>query len=184
MSITDKSLPAAAAPKISELSENELVVRIKEQLKEMEDTATKIKQTVLKQALSLGELLLQAKARVDHGKFGQWLEKNCLTISERSAQRYMALREQWPKIEAWLKANSATVADLSLRKAEKIITAPVDQDDDGPSASDFYDRAQENLIKKLQALDVDAADPSAEETIKKLKSTVTTMKAGAKKKAT
>jgi hypothetical protein len=179
MPITDKTLPPA-------IPEDELVSRIKDQLKLMEDTANKIKQTMLQQALHLGELLLQAKARVDHGKFGQWLEKNCLTISERSAQRYMALKEQWPKIDAWLKANSATVADLSLRKAEKIIALPPDNDDDddnGPKSSDLYDKAQNNLIKKLQALDVDAADAAAEVKIRKLKSTVATMKAGAKNKA-
>jgi hypothetical protein len=95
----------------------------------------------------------------------------------------MALKEQWPKIEAWLKTNSATVADLSLRKAEKIITSDDQDDDDGSDASDKYDAAQTNLIKKLQALDVDAADAAAEETSKKLKSTVATMRAGAKKKA-
>ena len=36
---------------------------------------------------------------------------------------------------------------------------------------------------ETQALDVDAADAAAEETSKKLKSTVATMRAGAKKKA-
>ena len=59
--------PSAAVP--SKLSEPELVSRIREQLKEMEQTATKIKQTVLRQALDLGGLLLQAKERVGHGKF-------------------------------------------------------------------------------------------------------------------
>ena len=83
---TDKlPLPVAAASNVSEISEDELVTRIKDQLKEMEETATKIKQTVLKQAIALGELLLQAKARVGHGKFGQWLQKNSLEVSERSA---------------------------------------------------------------------------------------------------
>ena len=173
--------PSAAVP--SKLSEPELVTRIRDQLREMAQTAIKIKQTVLQQALDLGGLLLQAKDRVGHGKFGQWLDKNTLAISERSAQRYMALKEQWPKIEAWLKTNSATVADLSLRKAEKIITSDDQDDDDGSDASDKYDAAQTNLIKKLQALDVDAADAAAEETSKKLKSTVATMRAGAKKKA-
>jgi hypothetical protein len=93
-----------------------LAQRINDQLKDMEETANKIKQTVLKQAIDLGALLLQAKTKVGHGRFGKWLEKNC-DLSERSAQRYMALKEEWPKIETWLKDNSATVADLSLRQA-------------------------------------------------------------------
>jgi DNA-binding transcriptional regulator YhcF (GntR family) len=46
--------------------------------------------------------------------------------------------------------------------------------------SDRYDKAEENLIKKLQALSVEQAEGAAKETIKLLNSTVTTMKAGAK----
>jgi Protein of unknown function (DUF3102) len=179
MSTADKSTPAVSVP----MSEDELVTRIRDQLKVMEETATKIKQTMLQQALTLGELLLQAKARVGHGKFGKWLEKNSLEVSERSVQRYMALKEQWPKIEEWLKANSATVADLSLRKAEQIITLAPDQNNDGPKPSDLYDKAQAKLIEKLQDLDVDAADAAAETTTKELKKTIATMKAGAKSKA-
>jgi Protein of unknown function (DUF3102) len=169
---------AVACTSAPALSEPELVGRIKDQLKEMDDLANKIKQTILQQALKLGDLLLQAKARLDHGKFAQWLEKNALEISDRSAQRYMALRSDWPKIEAWCKANSATVADLSLNKAQRIIMAP--PNGDATDASDKYDRAEDNLIKKLQALDVDAADSAAEQTIKELRKTVGTMKASAK----
>ena len=84
-----KSVVAPSA----ELSVPELAQRIKDQLKDMEETANRVKQTILKQALDLGGLLLQAKAKVGHGRFGKWLEKNC-DLSERSAQRYMALKEQ------------------------------------------------------------------------------------------
>src|SRR6516164_1928845 len=114
-----KSVVAPSA----ELSVPELAQRIKDQLKDMEETANRVNQTILKQALDLGGLLLQAKAKVGHGRFAKWIEKNC-ELSERSAQRYMQLKEGWPKIEAWLKDNSATVADLSLRQAEKIVAPP------------------------------------------------------------
>jgi len=175
-------MPAETKPAVATgsaaLSEVELVSRIAEQLKQMNDYAVSIKKTVLHQAIKLGELLLQAKERVGHGKFGEWLQTNNLDISERSAQRYMMLKAEWPKIEAWCKANSATVADLSLNKAQQIIAAPVTK----PSieASDLYDKAQENLIKKLKKLSVDDADLAASATIKELKKTVDTMKAGAK----
>jgi hypothetical protein len=171
------SVIPSSATASTELSVPELAQRIKDHLKEMEDTATQIKQRVLRQALDLGALLLQAKAKVGHGRFGTWLEKNC-ELSERSAQRYMALKEQWPKIETWLKDNSATVADLSLNKAQRIITAQGDGDETAPS--DKYDKAEDRLIARLQALDVDAADTAAEQTIKALRKTVGTMKAGAK----
>jgi hypothetical protein len=113
------------APPSTTLSDTELAKRINDHLKEMEETTKHVKQTVLQQALYLGDLLLQAKAKVGHGPFGKWIERNT-DLSERSAQRYMQLKEGWPRIEAWLKDNSATVADLSLRKAEKII-APQEQ---------------------------------------------------------
>jgi Protein of unknown function (DUF3102) len=175
--MADERKPVAVASTPA-LPEAELVDRIKDQLKEMDDLANKVKQTTLQQALKLGELLLQAKARVDHGKFAQWLERNALEISDRSAQRYMALRAEWPKIEAWCKTKSATVADLSLNKAQRIIAAQADGAD--ADASDKYDKAEDNLIKKLQALDVGVADSAAEQTIKELRKTVGTMKAGAK----
>ena len=171
------------APPSTTLSDTELAKRINDHLKEMEETTKHVKQTVLQQALYLGDLLLQAKAKVGHGPFGKWIERNT-DLSERSAQRYMQLKEGWPRIEAWLKDNSATVADLSLRRAEKIIAlADNSNSDDGPDASDLYDRAQDNLIKKLQKLDVNEADAAAEATTKELKKTVATMKAGSKSKA-
>jgi ParB-like chromosome segregation protein Spo0J len=46
--------------------------------------------------------------------------------------------------------------------------------------SDRYDKAQENLINKLQALSVEQAEGAAKETIKLLNSTVATMKARAR----
>ena len=51
-----KSVVAPSA----ELSVPELAQRIKDQLKDMEETANRVKQTILKQALDLGGLLLQA----------------------------------------------------------------------------------------------------------------------------
>ena len=48
------------------------------------------------------------------------------------------------------------------------------------NASDRYDKAEENLIKKLQGLSVDVADASAKATVKLLNSTVAKMKADAK----
>jgi hypothetical protein len=116
---------AKPAPPASAVTDADLAKQINDHLKEMEETTNRIKQTVLQQALRLGELLLQAKAKVGHGKFKAWLDRNC-HLSERSAQRYMALKEQWPKIEAWLKLKSATVAELSLRKAEQIIAPQPD----------------------------------------------------------
>ena len=149
-----KAAPPAPAP-----TETDLAKQINDHLKEMEETTNRVKQTVLQQALRLGELLLQAKAKIGHGPFGKWIERKT-DLSERSAQRYMQLKEGWPKIEAWLKDNSATVADLSLRKAEQII-APKKQDDPSPSPDvdpliaelpATIQKYEEGLVVSLKAL--------------------------------
>jgi chromosome condensin MukBEF ATPase and DNA-binding subunit MukB len=175
----------------AEPSVPELAQRIKDHLKEMEETTNRIKQTVLQQALHLGALLLQAKAKVAHGRFGKWLKDNC-DLSERSAQRYMALKEQWPKIEAWMKDNSATVADLSLRKAEQIIAPSSnndeDEDDDRKKPTQTpageYDQLEEKLIEKLKELDADEARDHADKTIGALNDTVADIVSIAKRAAT
>jgi hypothetical protein len=59
-------------------------------------------------ALEAGNLLLEAKASVGHGQWLAWLEKN-VGISERTAQRYMALARSGIK--------SDTVADLGMASA-------------------------------------------------------------------
>jgi ParB family chromosome partitioning protein len=45
----------------------------------------------VEKAAAAGALLLQAKKRVGHGRWLPWLEENCPQLSERQAQRYMAL---------------------------------------------------------------------------------------------
>jgi hypothetical protein len=74
-------------------------------------------------AFDAGELLSKAKAAVPHGKWAQWLEDNC-KLPERTAQRYMRLHDNRKEIEEGLKLKSAAVADLTLRQAEQLITAP------------------------------------------------------------
>jgi hypothetical protein len=42
-------------------------------------------------ALRTGVLCQRAKKAIEHGAFGAWLEKHCPQVSDRTAQRYMAL---------------------------------------------------------------------------------------------
>ena len=64
-------------------------------------------------AVRAGELLEKAKASIPHGEWGPWLEKNC-TFSERTAQTYMRLARELPKLDP---AKAQRVADLPLREA-------------------------------------------------------------------
>jgi N6-adenosine-specific RNA methylase IME4 len=82
----------------------------------------------IEHAFAAGELLLEAKAKVGHGGWLSWLAENCPDVSERSAQRYMKLAEG----RVVLEAKSATVADLTLREAERILSpdlAPPDPEE-------------------------------------------------------
>ncbi len=96
---------------------------------EHEATATAMKGAV-EHAIAAGELLLQAKGQLKHGQWLPWLEQNC-EISERSAQRYMRLAENREQIEA----KSATVSDLTIRDAAKLLSGPGTLEVMGSSAS-------------------------------------------------
>jgi hypothetical protein len=68
-------------------------------------------------AIKAGEALIACKAKLPHGAWLGWLKKNCPAISERTAQAYMQVAQDGPKL---LAAKSATTADLTLRKAIEI----------------------------------------------------------------
>jgi len=63
----------------------------------------------LAHAMRAGELLLRAKAQLEHGAFGPWLEAN-VGFSDRTARGYM-------RLAGLDEAKRQRVADLSLRKA-------------------------------------------------------------------
>ncbi|MCZ6763351.1 MAG: DUF3102 domain-containing protein [Alphaproteobacteria bacterium] len=74
----------------------------------------------LDHALDVGAALQEAKEGLPHGEWLPWLQSNCPAISERSAQRYIRLA----KNRGTIKDKSDTVADLTVRAAEKSITEP------------------------------------------------------------
>jgi len=77
----------------------------------------------LQHALAAGRLLAEAKEKVEHGHFGDWLEEN-FTGSERHAQRYMKLAKSLPA----LSPNPTRVSDLTLRGALKLLAQAEDAD--------------------------------------------------------
>jgi hypothetical protein len=146
----------------------------------LDDLANKIKGHVktidgmprqkLKLTLEIGEWLLQAKKTIGHGNWATWLKQSC-ELTERTAQRYMELAEGREIIKAKVaKMKSVTVSDLSLRQAQRLLKPDDDNNDDTAKdkLSDAYDKAQEKLIEKLEALMYDVAEAAAEETKKQL----------------
>ena len=70
-------------------------------------------------ALKAGGLLLKAKQAVPHGQWLPWLEAN-VEMARRSAQIYMRLAREWPKLDP---EKAQRVAHLSLRDAIASVTS-------------------------------------------------------------
>jgi hypothetical protein len=119
---------------------------------------------VVGKAIQAGLLLKEAKGKVWHGEWLDWLKDHC-ELSERTAHRYMQLAANKQKIEEALRDKSATMASLSLNKALKAIEAPSD-----PSGGAWtkYAKTQEALIKSLGELLPDEVEEAAKQTIGEL----------------
>jgi hypothetical protein len=91
------------------------------QIKEAYDALMGSHQTSLMHALTLGDLLNQAKEAVGHGHWANWLKKHCPQISQRTANVYMKLAVNKEKFEdptnSQRAANFAAKDDLSIRAA-------------------------------------------------------------------
>jgi len=72
--------------------------------------------TGLAHARQAGELLIEAKARMEHGTWLPWLKQNC-KVSEWSAQAYMRIARRYSEL-----TKSGTVTDLTLRDGLKLLT--------------------------------------------------------------
>jgi hypothetical protein len=73
--------------------------------------------TTIERAVTVGKMLIEAKAAVKHGQWGPWLEGTGLT--PRTAQRYMRLADLPPE-------KYDTVSHLGIRGALKEMTKSAD----------------------------------------------------------
>lgn len=107
--------------------------------------------------LRLGDLLLQAKESVGHGKFYKWLEENC-QLKMRQAQRYMKVAQHREIVE---KANASRATHLSLRAALEAIERKLEGKDKDSSG---------NAKQKASEVDHDAELTRHRERYEKFKS--------------
>lgn len=83
---------------------------------EHEAVSVALKESV-RHAITAGELLVEAKGQLDHGRWLPWLRGHC-TISERTAQLYMRVAKNRDEIENQMRNG---VADLSLNEAVALL---------------------------------------------------------------
>jgi hypothetical protein len=126
--------------------------------------------STVQRACAFGGKLCQLKERVGHGKWEKWLNDNCRDISARTAQRYMKLADS-PEVRAELGKND-TVSVLSLRKA----LALANSEPKVQAPSEEYDRAENKLVEKLEALSPDTAEAAATETVERLREAISRIK--------
>src|SRR5262249_11687189 len=86
----------------------------------------------------------------------------CRDISARTAQRYMKLSES-PEVRTAMGKND-TVSPLSLRAALALANRKPKPD---PQPSNEYDRAENKLVEKLEALSPDTAEAAASVTVER-----------------
>lgn len=75
----------------------------------------------VERAHDAGIRLTQAKAQVEHGQWLPWLAEHCPDVAVRTAQAYMRLAQDWPKLESEIRNG---VAHLPFRQAIKLLSAP------------------------------------------------------------
>jgi hypothetical protein len=75
--------------------------------------------TGVRHAMACGDLLLQAKAALGHGRFLPWLKES--GVPERAAQRYTRLAKHRDRLEA----KSVSVSDLSVTEALRLLAKPL-----------------------------------------------------------
>jgi hypothetical protein len=170
-----KALPATTPPAQSpaQMSVPDLAKAINERMSAM---LTSFRMSV-QRAIEIGELLVEAKERVGHGKFEKWLTTNT-TLPYRSAARYMNFAKKRPEIEAQL-GKSANLADFNLTTAQRLLAAPKPTQPEEekskkptPTPADRYTDIESNLLRALLDLDYSDAKGCADRTIGALNDTV------------
>lgn len=132
-------------------------------------------ESVIRKAIETGVALIDAKTKVRHGEWLPWIKEDC-ELSERTVQDYILVAAYRHKIEQWMK--SATAADLTLRGALRVAKGRSSNAVGGPETT--IARAQQTLIKNLQAMLPDHAVAAAERTIIELQAVLSELKPVAK----
>jgi hypothetical protein len=172
MTNTALTSQAPTSPALQDLTQTELVKGIKEALSSM---ASSFRNSV-RDAIKAGELLTEAKRRLQHGEFGSWLEEN-FKLSRATATRYMKLAEHRKEIESKL----LTVSNLALADAYKLLGATNSNGNgkgdanNGDQSSASEPETEEDMEKQKLSDKIDGLVDKLVGTLKELKAWTLTM---------
>lgn len=93
------------------------LVDLASRINESHRLASRTALSTLEHAKTCGELLQQAKDKVGHGSFGEWIAANC-GFSPRTARMYLRVSSHWDRLR-----KTATVADLTMTGAVKLLAS-------------------------------------------------------------
>ena len=107
---------------VSENQKPDALVSLVAEINSAHDAVCAALSAGLVHARRAGELLLRAKATLEHGDWLPWLTEHCPAIRERTAQGYMRVAREWSALEA----KAQRVADLPLRQALALLADSCD----------------------------------------------------------
>jgi hypothetical protein len=107
-------------PSPAELNESTPLAVLALQIRRLDDALRAHTRNALRVALDEGDLLTQAKARVEPRRWKPWRTETCPNLTERTDVLYRRLAAFRARIEQELAVNP----DLSIREAVKLISVP------------------------------------------------------------
>jgi len=120
-----------------------------ERINEEHDNCERSLRQGLQHALNAGGLLIEARSLCPHGAWATWLEDNT-TVSQRTAQLYMRVARGLPVLEA----KAQHVADLTLREAAALLSAPSTPETEADKARAFCEQDSAELAQCASQISV------------------------------
>lgn len=122
-------------------------------------------------AVEIGRRLVEAKALLPHGEWGDWLREQ-VDFSQRTANNFMRVFEEYGDQQITLFGavpNSHAIANLSITKALQLLSLPEDERETFAETNDVKAMSTRELNEAIRAkLDAERERDAAEEKLKTL----------------
>jgi hypothetical protein len=128
------------------------------QINAAHDAVVNAVRDALQNAIRAGELLVAVKDGQDHGDWETWLSNSCPNISNRTARLYMHLSKNEDKLTAAAEQNGNTVADMSVREAQKLLAKPQTEEQKARREATRAAKQAEIAKKKAAGASADLTD--------------------------